>query len=195
VRVTNARLFVVMTGLPASGKTTIGRALSESLRLPHLDKDDVLEVLFDALGADSPHDRSRLSRASDEVLKSMALASQGAVLTSFWRRPRLSRTSGTPSDWLQALESDVLVEVLCDCDPAIAAERFATRARHPAHFDRRRAEDEVRSAFEQLHKEGSVFDRRPVQVDTSGPVDVSAVAARVLGLATEQGWRVSDWTD
>lgn len=73
-----------MTGLPASGKTALGRALSDSLRLPFMDKDGVLETLFDALGADSPEDRSRLSRASDAVLQSMALASQGAVLASFW---------------------------------------------------------------------------------------------------------------
>ena len=183
------RLFVVLTGLPASGKTTLGRALSDSLHLPFMDKDDVLETLFDALGAESPDDRSRLSRASDGVLESMALASQGAVLASFWRRPRLSSTSGTPSEWLSALEADAVVEVLCECDPAVAAERFARRRRHPGHFDRRFAEDELRSGFEQLVNEGPLFGSSPVRVDTSGPVEPSDVTVLVREAATAQGWR------
>lgn len=185
------RLFVVVTGLPASGKTTLGRALSDSLRLPFMDKDDVLETLFDALGADSPDDRSRLSRASDAVLESMALASQGAVLASFWRRPRLSSTSGTPSDWLSTLDSDAVVEVLCECDPAVAAERYARRRRHPGHFDHRFAEDELRSGFEQLANEGPLFGSSPVRVDTSGPVDPSDVTVLICEAATAQGWRTS----
>jgi hypothetical protein len=189
VFVSPPRLFVVLTGLPATGKTTLGRALSDSLHLPFMDKDDVLETLFDALGAESPDDRSRLSRASDAVLESMALASQGAVLASFWRRPRLSITSGTPSEWLTTLGSDAVVEVLCECDPAVAAERFALRQRHPGHFDHRFAEDELRSGFEQLANEGPLFGSSPVRVDTSGPVELSDVTVLVREAATAQGWR------
>jgi hypothetical protein len=188
VLVSPPRLFVVMTGLPGSGKTTLGRALSNSLHLPFMDKDDVLETLFDALGAHSPDDRSRLSRASDAVLQSMALGSQGAVLASFWRRPRLSVTSGTPSGWLSTLESAAVVEVLCDCDPAVAAERFARRRRHPGHFDQRKAEDELRSDFEQLANEGPLFGSSPVRVDTSGPVGPSDVTVLVREAATARGW-------
>ena len=185
------RLFVVVTGLPASGKTSLGRALSDSLHLPLMDKDDVLETLFDTLGANSPEDRSRLSRASDAVLQSMALASQGAVLASFWRRPHLSSTSGTPSEWLSTLESDAVVEVLCECDPAVAAERFARRRRHPGHFDHRFAEDELRSGFSQLANEGPLLGSSPVRVDTSGPVDPSDVTVLIREAATAQGWRTS----
>ena len=189
--VSQPRLFVVLTGLPASGKTTLGRALSDSLHLPFMDKDDVLETLFDALGAESPDDRARLSRASDAVLESMAVASHGAVLASFWRRPRLSITSGTPSEWLTTLESDAVVEVLCECDPAVAAERFARRQRHPGHFDHRFAEDELRSGFEQLVNEGPLFGSSPVRVDTSGSVELSDVTVLVRKAATAQGWRAS----
>ena len=46
-----ARLLVVVSGLPASGKTTVGRVLSEGLSLPLIDKDAILEALFDSLGA------------------------------------------------------------------------------------------------------------------------------------------------
>ena len=43
-----ARLLVVVSGLPASGKTTVGRALSHGLSLPLIDKDDILEAMFDS---------------------------------------------------------------------------------------------------------------------------------------------------
>ncbi len=37
--------FVVVTGLPASGKSTIARQLCAALALPLLDKDELLEAL------------------------------------------------------------------------------------------------------------------------------------------------------
>ena len=186
------RLFVVVSGLPASGKTTLGRALSESLGLPFLDKDDILEALFEVLEVRSRDDRSQLSRASDAVLESVALASQGAVVTSFWRRPSLSTTSGTPTEWLSSLKSDVVVEVLCNCDPALAASRFANRKRHPSHLDGGSTERDLRSAFTRLAQEGPVLAATPVIVDTSETVDPEGVAAVVRDAATRQGWCASD---
>ena len=122
----------------------------------------------------------------------MALASQGAVLTSFWRQPRVSSTSGTPSEWLATLESDAVVEVMCECDPAVAAARFAVRQRHPGHFDQRFAADELLSGFLQLAGEGPLLGKGPVRVDTPGPVVVSTVSALVREAANDQGWRGSD---
>jgi predicted kinase len=43
--------IVVVCGPPASGKTTLARAIADDLRLPLLSKDAVKEVLFDALGS------------------------------------------------------------------------------------------------------------------------------------------------
>jgi adenylate kinase family enzyme len=39
--------YVIVTGLPASGKTTLAIALSSELGFEHLDKDAFLEALFD----------------------------------------------------------------------------------------------------------------------------------------------------
>ena len=38
--------FVVVSGLPASGKTTLAKSLALALGLRLLDKDDILESLF-----------------------------------------------------------------------------------------------------------------------------------------------------
>ena len=187
------RLFVVVTGLPASGKTTVGRALSNQLHLPFMDKDHVLETLFDALGAESPQGRTRLSRASDAVLESMALASQGAVLVSFWRRQGMSGASGTPTEWLSALAaSDAVVEVHCECDPAVAVDRFARRQRHPDHFDQRFSEEELLKGFRQLGMEGSMLGTAAVRVDTNDAVDLPSVTLLVREAATRYGWSEID---
>ena len=125
------RLLVVVSGLPASGKTTVGRAISPGLSLPLLDKDDILEALFDSLGCGDRDQRERLSRASDEVLLRLAGTSTAAVLVNWWNHD-------TAPARLHAI-SDSLVEVFCDCPVDVAAARFAARDRHPGHLDRIRA--------------------------------------------------------
>ena len=42
--------FVVVSGLPASGKSTLGRALAAAWALPFIDKDEILEALFEREG-------------------------------------------------------------------------------------------------------------------------------------------------
>lgn len=173
--------FVVVTGLPGSGKTTLGRALAEELELPFLDKDDILETLFDHVGVASPEDRSRLSRASDAVLETLAAATAGAVLTSFWRREELSDVSGTPTAWLRDRPTGTVVEVYADCPPALAAVRFAARNRHPGHFDDERTAAGLHRRLEPLAALGPWHLGRLVRVDTSRPVDAAAVAHAVRG--------------
>jgi predicted kinase len=182
-------LFVAVTGLPASGKSTLGRALSSELFLPFIDKDDILEALFGAFEVRSPDDRSRLSRASDAVLESVTLATQGAVLASFWRRAGRSEESGTPTQWLSALTTDVLIEVHCECDPALAASRFVNRKRHSSHWDGRTSEPDLRTSFAEMALEGPVLGGITITVPTSEPVDIPDVAALVRDEATRRGWR------
>ncbi len=74
--------FVVVSGLPASGKTTVEAAVASALGLPLLDKDAILETLFAKDGIGDPRWRSRLSRIADDLLQSQAVASDGAVISS-----------------------------------------------------------------------------------------------------------------
>jgi glucokinase len=157
----------------------LGSALAADLGLPFFDKDDILETLFDQLSVVSSEDRQRLSRASDAVLQTVALASAGAVLASFWRCEDLSTTSGTPTGWLRGREPGSVVEVYCRCPADVAAQRFTQRRRHPGHLDSSRTGGGLLAQLESLASLGPWGIGPLVEVDTTGAVDVGAVAALV----------------
>jgi predicted kinase len=128
--------YLVVSGLPASGKSTLARALVSQLRAGCIDKDLLLEELFLTHSDVSVEQRSSLSRAADAQFKERALGSSFAVLASWWRHPRSARQSGTPIEWLTQGPSAVF-EVYCFCPPVVAAQRFLSRVRHEAHHDER----------------------------------------------------------
>ena len=72
--------LVVISGLPGSGKSTLGGQLARTLSLRLLDKDDILERLFESKGLGNAEWRKALSRESDEMLKTEAALPGGAVL-------------------------------------------------------------------------------------------------------------------
>ena len=104
------RRFVLVSGLPASGKSTLARAVAPLLGLPVIDKDDILDRLFEAKGIGDLSWRRELSRESDARFQAAAEASDGAVLTSFWHVPGMPAASGTPTRWLVDL-SPLVVEL------------------------------------------------------------------------------------
>jgi predicted kinase len=126
--------YVMISGIPGCGKTTLGRALAQHLDAPYLDKDAFLEALFEESGCPDEETRQRLSRLADRRFKTAALGHPLAVLDSFWRNPSAKTNSGTPSSWLTGREIGS-VEVCCSCPPALAAIRFLERRRHDGHFD------------------------------------------------------------
>jgi shikimate kinase len=88
-------VFVVITGLPGSGKSTLGVLLASALGLPLIDKDAFLEQLFELDHASSRHE---LSRRADELFRTAAESATGAVLVSWWRHPHSLALSGTPAE-------------------------------------------------------------------------------------------------
>src|SRR5688500_9432833 len=141
--------FVVISGLPGSGKTTLGRRLAPALNLPLIDKDDILDRLFEAKGVGNAAWRRTLSRESDVVLQREATRSTGAILASLWRVPGMPSDSGTPTDWLDA-PSHHVVNVHCACEPEVAANRFLQRRRHAGHRDGESSSADVLARLRQL---------------------------------------------
>lgn len=64
VRPETARRRVAVSGVPGSGKSTLGREVARRLDLAFLDKDDYLEALFES--EPSTESRSVLSRRADD---------------------------------------------------------------------------------------------------------------------------------
>ena len=165
-------LLVVVTGAPGSGKTTVARALAAELGLPLVAKDDVKEALFDALGTGDREWSRRLGRATYDVLfvvaRRLLEAGASCVLESNFSNP----------EPLRALPPARVVQVLCAAPHDVVLDRYAARARHPGHLDA--------EIVEELRERLAADEWKPldiggelIELDTSGSVDVGALAARI----------------
>jgi thymidylate kinase len=177
---TTQKRFVVISGLPASGKTRLAHRLAAALHLRVIDKDDILERLFESKGVGDAAWRRTLSRESDLILRTEAAASKGAILTSFWRMPGMPSDSGTPTDWLSSL-SDQILNVHCVCEPEIAASRFLQRKRHPGHLDTGLSYLKVLAGFRKLAACPPLEIRRRVCVDTSQDPGLDGLVRDIRG--------------
>jgi predicted kinase len=167
-------VHVVVTGPPASGKSTLSRDLAAALDLPLLAKDTVKQGLIDVLGAPDVETSRALGRAAVAALVAVAAENGGAVLDSVW----VDRDRA-----VEALSSlGKVVEVFCRADVDTMRSRYLERARHkgPGHFDETRPDAELwpDDALRALDGGWPV-----VVVDTSGPVDVRALGREVLEAA------------
>jgi glucokinase len=175
--------FVVLSGIPASGKTTVARALSRALDLPLIDKDDVLESLFETRGTGDSVWRRQLSRESDEEFKRLALASPAAVVCSFWHVTGMPASSGTPADWLMQLPRP-LVHVRCTCDVKVAIRRFRERTRHAGHLDQQRDFAGVVADLAFLVRLPPLALEPRIDVDTTDDLDLNRLAWQIQSTTT-----------
>ena len=63
---------ILVAGMPASGKSTVARYLSEQMKLPMISKDSLKEVLFDTIGFCSREEKNKLGVASAGLMFHMA---------------------------------------------------------------------------------------------------------------------------
>jgi predicted kinase len=161
--------YVVVTGLPASGKSALAEPLADALGIPWISKDAIKEQLFESEGYGGWDRSKQLSRDADAAMLAAAGDVDAAVLDNFWH-PEAVEAAIAPL-------AGALVEVCCTCPPEIAYERFRRRRRHPGHADDEnvaKAEDFIAYAELLPLRVGPV-----IEVNTNGPVDVGAVAERV----------------
>jgi predicted kinase len=172
------KIGVVVTGLPASGKTTIARSIASSLSLDLIDKDDFLEDLYELNEVRSWEGRKELSRQSDVLFQVAGVKSGSAVLVSHWKPLAERSESGTPTDWLKRTFTS-LIEVYCFCPPDVAIDRFLARKRHPNHFDQQRDPTELAQRLRDLESGYPLGIGPVVEVRTDMKVNQQAIADKV----------------
>lgn len=172
--------IVLISGPPASGKTTIARPLAEALGFALLTKDDIKESLFTSLNgpADDPAYSRQIGAAAMDLLWALAPHCPQVVLEANFR----TRSPFERMELAAILHRTGarLVEIHCRIPLEEAARRFAQRARderhHPAH-----ALKEI--SLEQLSEYADPFALGPVvEVDTMQAVDVPALISQVRAL-------------
>jgi predicted kinase len=168
----SSRRVVLVSGAPGAGKTTLAGPLAAELGFALVGKDRIKETLHDALGA--PESgltwSQRLGAAAMEVLWALAADAPAVVIEANFP-PRSSYVRGR----ILALSARP-VEVNCVCPAGEAARRLAARTagRHPVHVVHG-LPPEALAEFDRPVGIGEV-----VAVDTTRPVDVAALADRVL---------------
>lgn len=152
--------------------------LAPLLGLSVIDKDDILERLFDSQGSGDSAWRRSLSRESDLIFRREAEASNGALLVSFWRLPGMAEDSGTPTDWLSRL-SHRIVNLHCECPAEVAAARFSQRKRHGGHLDDTRSSDQILASIRDLARFTPPAIGHQVTVNTAGEVNLGDLAREI----------------
>lgn len=131
--------LIIVSGLPATGKSTIAKALSEKLNIPLVAKDTIKEFLFDTLGARDRDWSRTLGKASNDFLYELTdklLADGYSVIieNAFekkFAKPRLEKI-------IHAHAPNIL-EVHCKTEQGVRRKRFIGRNesgnRHTGHVD------------------------------------------------------------
>lgn len=165
------RRIVLMSGYPASGKSTLARALAGHFGFALISKDDLLDVMYRAAGG-GPDDPALSLRTGQEAWAAFWHLSRQcprAVLDS-----NIKPASAYEMDRVAEIDGPI-VELHCRCPLEIARARYAERAK----LDRPAQRAKVLDGDLATRYGMPIGLERLVVVDTSRPVDVGAVARQV----------------
>lgn len=135
-------LVILVTGAPASGKTTLSRRLATDLRLPLIARDDFKETLFNTLGWSTVEWSQKLGNASFELMylmveKLLSVGVSHIVDCNFDPEYATDR-------WLDFSHRYPFepFQIICRTQDAVLLQRYIARIesgeRHPGHIDRLR---------------------------------------------------------
>jgi predicted kinase len=128
----------VVTGLPATGKTTLAKRLAVDLRAPMFFKDDFKEALMDRVGWDDRALVSLMGAGTFEILfrilEAHLIAETDCLLEANFRTESYQRFAD-----LRSRYDARIIEVNCRARPDAILQRLVSRVeagqRHPGHDD------------------------------------------------------------
>lgn len=159
-------ILIIITGLPATGKTTLGRKLANELNLPCISKDDIKELLFDTMGFEDREWSKKIGVSSYELLYYMAesiLKSGSSLVLEANFDPRFANKKILE---LKGTYNFELFQIRCFTEGEILFERFKKRAesheRHQGHVDSENLDEWypilLQGKIEALNIGGEFFD-------------------------------------
>jgi predicted kinase len=165
---------VYISGKPGAGKSSLAFPLAADLGYSLVIKDLVKEALHDAMyvpgpGPLDPAWSQRLNIASWGLLWTLAAGAGDMVIEANFH-PHNDYELGK----LRGL-GDRLIEVHCACPAEVAYARYNARSRHEVHLGTLPL-----SAMEKYDRPVGIGSL--ITVDTTGPIDVPAIAAEVRRL-------------
>jgi predicted kinase len=126
---------VVVSGAPATGKSTVARLVADAFGLPLLSLDPIKEALGDilgtgdVLGTGDERWSDLTGDAAAEIIFRLSAEFPASVAEGWWRRQRRERA---------LREFAGRVEIFCRCEPELVQRRMRdrhARDRHPIHRD------------------------------------------------------------
>ncbi len=180
----NPPLLIIVSGLPASGKTTLARRLAEDLRLPLIGRDEIKERLFDSLGWNDRATSQRLGAASWALLYwalDMQLSAGKSCIVDSNFAPERDAAAIVR---LRKRFSFRAIELHCHADGSVLVERFIARVqsgeRHAGHVDYLTI-DEVRDQLLQSRSNPMSVADEVLSIDTTNPTyfDYDAIEEQV----------------
>jgi predicted kinase len=178
---------VIVSGPPASGKTTVAVPLAGALGLPLVAKDTIKEALMDALGAGDLARSKDLGRATFAVLYAMA---RSHLRTGVGLVLEANFAYGVSEPELRPLlPGSRAALVHCWAPRDLLVERYRARAphRHPGHHDLVRL-DGGPWWLEPPATEPPQLGLPCLRVDTSAAWDQAAITSWVLDRLAAPGY-------
>ncbi len=159
-------LLIIITGLPGTGKTSLGKKISAKFQLPLICKDDIKEILFDSLGYQDRAWSQKIGGASYDLLYHLTaenLRAKKSIIIETNFDPRFAKQK------ILALKKKYdfkVIQLRCWADGEILFARFKKRAvsgrRHPGHLDAENSEawcaDLVKGKIDALKIGGQLID-------------------------------------
>jgi glucokinase len=162
-------LPLLVTGLPASGKSTLAGLLSEKLSIPLVLRDSFKEMSADCCPG---MDRASLGLLSTRLM--MSLLCQGRPLVAeAWIAPEFQ------GDIREELQDVRLIEVFCSVPWEVAAARYVERAASGRHVVHRAATEEVLCQLQAWRTLEPIDPARAIVIDTTDPVEGASLSGLV----------------
>ena len=144
-------VLIVVTGPPASGKTSAARTLAERLQIPFLPKDTFKERLYESFGSDEELEE-RIEAAALAILFSVVESQLAAGVTIVAESNFDAKFDTARLEELASEHDAQILQVHVGGETEALVAKFAQRAasgkRHPGHGDEPEDADEVRAKIE-----------------------------------------------